>query len=336
MSFDYRNAGVNVDAGNAVVAKLKNVVAATQNDNVLGNLGGFAAAYRLPEVAEPTLVAATDGVGTKLLLALQNNKHDTIGIDLVAMIANDLLADGAKPLFFLDYLATDVLLPDRVETVVRGIAAGCQQAQMALIGGETAEMPGMYPAQHYDLAGFGVGLASQSKMLPRDVTAGDVLIGLPSSGVHSNGFSLVRQLLAETDLGKTPLSSGESIVDALLKPTRIYVKELLPIIDANLIHGAAHITGGGFTDNVPRMLPDNLAAAINPQAWQLPELFARLQQAGDLSTAEMRRTFNMGIGMVLAVPADAVATVQELLTESYLIGRVIPRDQDSVVWEAPA
>ena len=332
MSFDYKSAGVDVDAGNELVHRIAPVAKATQNQNVLGDLGGFAAAYRLPEISQPTLVSATDGVGTKLLLALQCDQHDTIGIDLVAMVANDLLADGAKPLFFLDYLACDQLDVDQVETIVKGIAYGCEMAGMSLIGGETAEMPGMYPQHHYDLAGFAVGLASQDKLLPQGVKAGDKLIGLPSSGVHSNGFSLVRRLLAETNLASMPLADGTEITTALLAPTRIYVKTVLPLIQAGLIHGAAHITGGGFEDNAPRMLPKNLAAAFDADAWQWPELFTRLQEAGDLSLATMRRTFNCGIGMVLAVDPQDVDTVLAQNPHSKVIGDVIERTQDAVVW----
>ncbi|KRL52123.1 phosphoribosylformylglycinamidine cyclo-ligase [Lacticaseibacillus manihotivorans] len=332
MSFDYKSAGVDVDAGNELVHRIAPVAKATQNQNVLGDLGGFAAAYRLPEITQPTLVSATDGVGTKLLLALQCDQHDTIGIDLVAMVANDLIADGAKPLFFLDYLACDQLDVDQVETIVKGIAYGCEMAGMSLIGGETAEMPGMYPQHHYDLAGFAVGLASQDKLLPQGVKAGDKLIGLPSSGVHSNGFSLVRRLLAETNLASMPLADGTEITTALLAPTRIYVKTVLPLIQAGLIHGAAHITGGGFEDNVPRMLPKHLAAAFDVDSWQWPELFSRLQEAGDLSLATMRRTFNCGIGMVLAVDPQDVDTVLAQNPHSKVIGDVIERTQDAVVW----
>ncbi|MFD1484116.1 phosphoribosylformylglycinamidine cyclo-ligase [Lacticaseibacillus baoqingensis] len=332
MSLDYKSAGVDVDAGNEVVRRIAPVAKATQNERVLGDLGGFAAAYRLPAVPQPVLVSATDGVGTKLLLALQCDQHDTIGIDLVAMVANDLVADGATPLYFLDYLATDALDPARVETIVRGIAYGCAQAGMALIGGETAEMPGMYPQHHYDLAGFAVGLASEDKLLPKGVQAGDVLIGLASSGVHSNGFSLVRRLLAETNLGNTPLSDGTEITTALLTPTRIYAQAVLPLIQAGLVHGAAHITGGGFIDNVPRMLPKPLAAEIDAAAWTWPELFQRLQQAGDLSLETMRRTFNLGIGMVLAVAAQDVDQVLAATPHSKVIGRVIPRETAAIKW----
>ncbi|WP_125702831.1 phosphoribosylformylglycinamidine cyclo-ligase [Lacticaseibacillus daqingensis] len=332
MTIDYEHAGVNIAAGNESVSRIAPLAQATQNAAVLANIGGFAAAYRMPAVANPVLVSATDGVGTKLLLALQCDQHDTIGIDLVAMVANDLLANGAQPLFFLDYLATDVVVPSRIETIVRGIAYGCSQAGMALIGGETAEMPGMYPQHHYDLAGFAVGVADETRMLPRDMAAGDVLIGLPSSGVHSNGFSLVRELLAETNLGNLPLTDGTEITTALLAPTKIYVKDMLPLVQSGLIHGMAHITGGGFTDNVPRMLPEDLAAVIDPASWTWPELFQRLQQAGDLSLAEMRRTFNLGIGMVLAVPAASADGVLAKLPSAVRIGQLVPREQAALVW----
>lgn len=329
---DYKAAGVNIAAGAEAVARMATSLAATRDENVIGSATGFAAVYRLPPVPEPVLVSATDGVGTKLLLALQEDQHDTIGIDLVAMVANDLLAQGARPLFFLDYLATDVVVPERVATIVAGIAAGCQQAGMALIGGETAEMPGMYPADHYDLAGFAVGIASASKLLPQGVAAGDVLLGLPSSGVHSNGYSLVRKLLAETSLAAAPLADGTPMLAALLAPTRIYVQAVTPLIAAGLVHGIAHITGGGFTENLPRILPAELAARLRP--WPLPELFQRLQAAGNLSLATMRRTFNLGFGLVLAVAPGAVAAVQAALPEAQVIGRVEPRTGQAVEWEA--
>lgn len=335
MKIDYRSAGVNVDAGNQAAAGYAKLTAATSNANVLSNLGGFAAAYRLPNIPDPVLLAATDGVGTKLLLAKELGEHATVGIDLVAMVANDLLADGAQPLFFLDYMACDQLNVEQAQTVVGGIAAGCKQAGMALIGGETAEMPDMYPRGHYDLAGFAVGIASAGKILPRGVSAGDVLIGLPSSGPHSNGFSLLRKLLAETPLGNKPLADGRDVRAALLTPTKIYVKELAPLIAAGRIHGAAHITGGGFTDNVPRMLPDGLAAHIKAASWQCPELFRRVQQAGELSLAEMRRTFNLGMGMVLAVAPAQRAAVLAALPDAVVIGTVgmRPAAAPAVVWE---
>lgn len=330
---DYKDAGVDIEAGEAAVKRIAALAKETTNANVLASVGGFAAAYRLPEISEPTLISATDGVGTKLLLALQCDAHETVGIDLVAMVANDLLASGAQPLFFLDYMAVDHLDVDRAEAVVRGIAYGCQQAQMALIGGETAEMPDMYPQHHYDLAGFAVGLVAQSKRLPQQVVAGDVLIGLPSSGVHSNGYSLVRKLLAETDLGSQSLNDGSEMMNALMRPTRIYVKQVLPLMQQGLIHAAAHITGGGITENLPRVMPDGLVANIDPQAWQRPELFDRLQHAGHLSETTMRSTFNLGIGMILVVPEQAVSLVQDAIPSSKVIGTVGEDPVEKLHWQ---
>lgn len=330
---DYKDAGVDIEAGEAAVKRIAALAKETTNANVLASVGGFAAAYRLPEISEPTLISATDGVGTKLLLALQCDAHETVGIDLVAMVANDLLASGAQPLFFLDYMAVDHLDVDRTEAVVRGIAYGCQQAQMALIGGETAEMPDMYPQHHYDLAGFAVGLVSASKRLPQKVAAGDVLIGLPSSGVHSNGYSMVRKLLAETDLGSQSLDDGSEMLNALMRPTRIYVKEVLPLMQQGLIHAAAHITGGGITENLPRVIPDGLVANIDPLAWQRPELFDRLQHAGHLSETTMRSTFNLGIGMILVVPEQAVSLVQDAIPSSKVIGTVGEDPVEKLHWQ---
>ena len=330
---DYKDAGVDIEAGEAAVQRIAALAKETTNANVLASVGGFAAAYRLPEISEPTLISATDGVGTKLLLALQCDAHETVGIDLVAMVANDLLASGAQPLFFLDYMAVDHLDVDRTEAVVRGIAYGCQQAQMALIGGETAEMPDMYPQHHYDLAGFAVGLVSASKRLPQKVAAGDVLIGLPSSGVHSNGYSMVRKLLAETDLGSQSLDDGSEMLNALMRPTRIYVKEVLPHMQQGLIHAAAHITGGGITENLPRVIPDGLVANIDPLAWQRPELFDRLQHAGHLSETTMRSTFNLGIGMILVVPEQAVSLVQDAIPSSKVIGTVGEDPVEKLHWQ---
>lgn len=330
---DYKDAGVDIEAGEAAVQRIAALAKETTNANVLASVGGFAAAYRLPEISEPTLISATDGVGTKLLLALQCDVHETVGIDLVAMVANDLLASGAQPLFFLDYMAVDHLDVDRTEAVVGGIAYGCQQAQMALIGGETAEMPDMYPQHHYDLAGFAVGLVSASKRLPQKVAAGDVLIGLPSSGVHSNGYSLVRKLLAETDLGSQSLDDGSEMLNALMRPTRIYVKQVLPLMQQGLIHAAAHITGGGITENLPRVIPDGLVANIDPLAWQRPELFDRLQHAGHLSETTMRSTFNLGIGMILVVPEQAVSLVQDAIPSSKVIGTVGEDPVEKLHWQ---
>ena len=330
---DYKDAGVDIEAGEAAVQRIAALAKETTNANVLASVGGFAAAYRLPDISEPTLISTTDGVGTKLLLALQCDAHETVGIDLVAMVANDLLASGAQPLFFLDYMAVDHLDVDRAEAVVRGIAYGCQQAQMALIGGETAEMPDMYPQHHYDLAGFAVGLVAASKRLPQQVAAGDVLIGLPSSGVHSNGYSLVRKLLAETDLGSQSLNDGSEMMNALMRPTRIYVKQVLPLMQQGLIHAAAHITGGGITENLPRVMPDGLVANIDPQAWQRPELVDRLQHAGHLSETTMRSTFNLGIGMILVVAEQAVSLVQDEIPSSKVIGTVDEDPVEKLHWQ---
>ena len=330
---DYKDAGVDIEAGEAAVQRIAALAKETTNANVLASVGGFAAAYRLPDISEPTLISTTDGVGTKLLLALQCDAHETVGIDLVAMVANDLLASGAQPLFFLDYMAVDHLDVDRAEAVVRGIAYGCQQAQMALIGGETAEMPDMYPQHHYDLAGFAVGLVAASKRLPQQVAAGDVLIGLPSSGVHSNGYSLVRKLLAETDLGSQSLNDGSEMMNALMRPTRIYVKQVLPLMQQGLIHAAAHITGGGITENLPRVMPDGLVANIDPLAWQRPELFDRLQHAGHLSETTMRSTFNLGIGMILVVAEQAVSLVQDEIPSSKVIGTVDEDPVEKLHWQ---
>lgn len=330
---DYKDAGVDIKAGDEAVQRIAALAKETTNENVLASVGGFAAAYRLPSVPQPTLISATDGVGTKLLLALQCDAHETVGIDLVAMVANDLLASGAQPLFFLDYMAVDHLDVARAESVVRGIAFGCQQAEMALIGGETAEMPDMYPQHHYDLAGFAVGVVSAPKRLPQHVAEGDVLIGLPSSGVHSNGYSLVRKLLAETDLGSQTLEDGSEMMQALMRPTRIYVKQVLPLMQQGLIHAAAHITGGGITENLPRVIPDGLSAHVDPQAWRRPELFDRLQHAGHLSETTMRMTFNLGIGMILVVAKESVAAVQTALPSSKVIGEVVTDPAEKIHWQ---
>ncbi|MHA3065040.1 phosphoribosylformylglycinamidine cyclo-ligase [Lacticaseibacillus saniviri] len=336
MSIDYTTAGVNVDVGNAVARSYAPLAKTTHDRNVLPHQNGFAAAYQLPTDSQTILLAATDGVGTKLLLANQLQHHTTIGIDLVAMVANDLLADGAQPLFFLDYMATDHLVPEVAQDVMQGIVAGCQQAGMSLIGGETAEMPDMYPAGHYDLAGFALGMAQRDQLLPQEVAISDTLVGLPSSGLHSNGFSLVRRLLAIDDLETQPLADGQTIAQAALTPTRIYVSAVLPLIQRHLIHGIAHITGGGFTDNVPRMLPAGMAAQLQP--WAYPELFARLQTAGELSDAEMRRTFNLGFGMILAVGDKQLPDVLAALPDAQVLGQVIERQSDApeVQWEGDA
>ncbi|KRM88363.1 phosphoribosylformylglycinamidine cyclo-ligase [Lacticaseibacillus thailandensis] len=337
MTDAYREAGVDIAAGAAAVRQFGPLAARTHNEHVLSRLGGFAAAYSLPDVAHPTLLAATDGVGTKVLLAQAAGTVDGLGVDLVAMVANDLLADGAQPQFFLDYMAVGHLEPALATKLVAGIADGCRQAGMALIGGETAEMPDMYEHGHFDLAGFGVGIADQRRLLPQGVAAGDLLVGFPSSGVHANGFSLVRQLLRRTDLGNARLSDGRSMTTALLMPTRIYVSSLLPLVQGGLIHGLAHITGGGWTENVPRMLPATLTASVDPQAWRWPELFQRLQAAGQLDVAEMRRTFNLGMGMVAAIDPVTWPAVVAACPTAVRVGRVVTRGQQApIVWQEAA
>jgi phosphoribosylformylglycinamidine cyclo-ligase len=312
-TISYRTSGVDIDAGNALVEAIKPLAKATRRPGADADLGGFGALFDLKRAGfvDPILVAANDGVGTKLKIAIESGRHDTIGIDLVAMCVNDLLAQGAEPLFFLDYFACGKLDVGVARAVVGGIAEGCKQAGCALIGGETAEMPGMYAQSDYDLAGFAVGAVERGEMLPRpDVVPGDVLIGLPSSGVHSNGYSLVRRLVVEEKLAwdaPASFADGATIAQALLIPTRIYVRPVLAAIRATkAIKALAHITGGGLSENVPRVLPAGLAAHVDLGGWKAPPVFGWLQQTARLDAAEMLRTFNCGIGMVLvAARADA-------------------------------
>lgn len=330
----YKDAGVDIEAGNALVDAIGPLAKATARAGVMGGLGGFGALFDLKAAGfeDPVLVSGTDGVGTKLMLAFQTGKHDTVGIDLVAMCANDVLAQGAEPLFFLDYFATGKLEGGVAEAVVSGIAEGCRQAGCALIGGETAEMPGMYPPGHYDLAGFVVGAAERRAMLPRmdDMAPGDVLIGLASSGAHSNGYSLIRRVVERTDTpmdAPCPFAEG-TLGDVLLTPTRLYARQTLPLIKGGLVKGLAHITGGGLTENIPRMLPATLRPRIDFEAWTPPALFEWLQTEGAIEDAEMQRTFNMGIGMVLAVAeADAQDALDGLKAAGEfptLIGDLVP------------
>ncbi|MET0314057.1 MAG: phosphoribosylformylglycinamidine cyclo-ligase, partial [Hansschlegelia sp.] len=316
----YADAGVDIDAGNALVERLKALVRATRRTGADAEIGGFGGLFDLKAAGftDPVLVAANDGVGTKLKIAIETGIHDTVGVDLVAMSVNDVIVQGAEPLFFLDYFACGKLSGDTAYDVVKGIATGCMDAGCALIGGETAEMPGMYPDGDYDLAGFAVGAAERGKLLPRrDVMAGDVLLGLKSSGVHSNGFSLVRRIVARSGLSLSapcPFEDGKSLGEALLSPTRIYVKPLLAALKAGIgIKALAHITGGGFIDNVPRVLPDNLAADIDLATVVVPKVFGWLARVGGMSQREMLRTFNCGVGMLVAVaPDDAAALVDSL------------------------
>ncbi|WP_323835669.1 phosphoribosylformylglycinamidine cyclo-ligase [Photorhabdus africana] len=316
-SLSYKDAGVDIDAGNALVNRIKGVVKQTRRPEVMGGLGGFGALCALPQkYREPILVSGTDGVGTKLRLAMDLKRHDTIGIDLVAMCVNDLVVQGAEPLFFLDYYATGKLDVDTAASVISGIAEGCQLSGCALVGGETAEMPGMYHGEDYDVAGFCVGVVEKSEIIDGSkVQAGDALIALAASGPHSNGYSLIRKILAvsNTDPEATELE-GKSLADHLLAPTKIYVKSLLSLIEQVDIHAIAHLTGGGFWENIPRVLPENTQAQINESSWQWPAIFNWLQQTGNVSRHEMYRTFNCGVGMVIALPPTAVEQAIELLT----------------------
>ncbi len=334
----YRDAGVDIDAGNRLVAAIKPLAKATRRPGADADLGGFGALFDLKSAGfrDPVLVSATDGVGTKLKIAIDSGRHGTIGIDLVAMCVNDLVVQGAEPLFFLDYFACGKLDVETAKSVVAGIAEGCRQAGCALIGGETAEMPGMYAAKDYDLAGFAVGAVERGDILPRsDIAVGDVLIGLPSSGVHSNGYSLVRRLVEQQGLGwdaPAPFDPARTLGEALLIPTRIYVKPLLAAIKTTGARGAikalAHITGGGLSENVPRVLPEHVAARIDLGAFTAPPVFGWLARAGHLTDAEMLKTFNCGIGMVIVATKwqrDAVLAALRAAGESPLIiGEIIP------------
>ena len=316
----YRDAGVDIEAGERLVDAISPMARATARAGVMGGLGGFGALFDLKAAGytDPVLVSGTDGVGTKLMLAFETGIHNTVGIDLVAMCANDVLAQGAEPLFFLDYFATGKLEGGIAEAVIAGIAEGCRLSGCALVGGETAEMPGMYPPGHYDLAGFVVGAVDRGKVLPRmgDMAKGDVLIAIASSGPHANGYSLVRRIVAREGLfygGPSPFSDAQTLGEALLTPTRLYSRLVLPLIRSGRVKGIAHITGGGLTENTPRMCPGSLAPKIDRASWTPPPVFQLLQEAGGVETDEMHRTFNMGIGMVLAVsPADAASVMADL------------------------
>lgn len=316
----YAEAGVDIEAGNALVERIKPAAAATTRPGVMAGLGGFGAMFDLKAAGfnDPILVAATDGVGTKLRLAIDTGHVSTVGIDLVAMCVNDLVCQGAEPLFFLDYFATGKLDTETAAQVIEGIAKGCADSGAALIGGETAEMPGMYPAGDFDLAGFAVGAMERGQGLPADVAAGDVLLGLGSDGVHSNGYSLVRRIVESQGLtwaDDAPFADGP-LGEALLTPTRLYVAPLLQAIKVGGVHALAHITGGGLTENIPRVLPDGLGVAIDLDSWSLPPVFAWLGQAGGIAEAEMLKTFNCGVGMVLVVAADQAESLTAVLTEA--------------------
>jgi phosphoribosylformylglycinamidine cyclo-ligase len=328
-SISYRDAGVDIDAGNALVERIKPLVKETFRPGVVTGLGGFGALFELPldRYQTPILVSGTDGVGTKLKLALEMKCHDTIGIDLVAMCVNDIIVTGAEPLFFLDYYASGKLDLDVAEDVIRGIAQGCKLSGAALTGGETAEMPGMYGAGDYDLAGFCVGIVEKSRIIePTRVQAGDVLLGMASSGPHSNGYSLIRKIIEVSNSDLQQPFAGGTLGKALLAPTRIYVKPLLELHNQIQIHALAHITGGGLPENLPRVLPDDTRAVIYADSWERPEIFNWLQQAGNVQESEMLRTFNCGVGMVLCVSEQDAAQAMESLTQAgekvWRLGRV--------------
>ena len=333
----YKDAGVDIDAGDALVERIKPLAKKTMREGVLAGIGGFGALFEVPKrYREPVLVSGTDGVGTKLKLAFEWNMHDTVGIDLVAMSVNDVLVQGAEPLFFLDYFACGKLDVDTAAAVVGGIAKGCELSGCALIGGETAEMPGMYPAGEYDLAGFAVGAVEKSKILSgKDVAPGDVVLGLASSGVHSNGFSLVRKCI-ERDNGKLPATlDGKPFKEAVMEPTRLYVKNVLAALAKHPIKALAHITGGGLLENIPRVLPDGTAAALKKGSWPKSELFAWLQATAGIDDFEMNRTFNNGIGMVVVVDAASAAATAQTLRDAgetvYEIGAIAARGTGAAV-----
>ncbi|AFV03214.1 Phosphoribosylformylglycinamidine cyclo-ligase [Dehalobacter sp. UNSWDHB] len=330
MGITYKDAGVDIQAGNDAVEKIKPAVAATWRPGVLGGLGGFGGLFSLDlqKYSDPVLVSGTDGVGTKLRLAFQLDKHDTIGQDAVAMCVNDVLVQGAEPLFFLDYLAVGKLVPERIASIVGGVAEGCRLAGCALIGGETAEMPGFYVEEEYDIAGFAVGAVNRDKLIDgSDIREGDILLGLKSSGLHSNGFSLVRKIFAEYPLDKVFPELGRSLGEVLITPTRIYVKSVLALLDKIAVPGMVHITGGGLTENVPRVLSSGLGTEIVTSAWQVPPVFELMQKLGNVEDEEMLRTFNMGIGFVLIIHPEDEKQAMDILAangeEPIRIGSVI-------------
>ena len=330
MSVDYKSAGVDIEAGYEAVKRIKQHAKSTYDDRVLGDLGSFSGLYSIAGMGleEPVLVSGTDGVGTKLKLAFAMDKHDTIGIDAVAMCVNDVICQGAKPLFFLDYIAVGKLYPEQAERIVAGIAEGCRQAGCALVGGETAEMPGFYPVGEYDVAGFTVGIADRKKIIDGSkVKPGDLLVGIRSSGVHSNGFSLVRKLVGDTREALMREVPGVGCIgEALLVPTKIYVKPVLSVLEKTDVHGAAHITGGGFYENIPRMLRDGQIAEIDLSSYEVPALFRYLCEKGGLDRDSAYNTFNMGVGMVLCVDKNDVQSTIDILKscgeDAFILGKV--------------
>lgn len=337
----YKSAGVDIDAGDRLVDRIKPLARATHRPGVLGGIGGFGALFEIPAgYKQPVLVSGTDGVGTKLRLAIELQRHDTIGIDLVAMSVNDILVQGAEPLYFLDYLACGRLDVDVAASVIAGVARGCELAGCALMGGETAEMPGMYEGADYDVAGFAVGIVEKSALIDGSaIKAGDVMLGVASSGAHSNGYSLIRRVIEKRFGAVNPETlahqlDGRSLADHLMTPTRIYVKPLLELIGRQWVHGLVHITGGGLTENVPRVLPDELQARFDVASLPKSVLFDWLQQAGEIETTEMRRVFNCGIGMVVVVDASIAEQAQDLLRELgetvQVIGTIEPRAEPGI------
>lgn len=333
MTNAYKRAGVDVEKGYEAVERMKKHVAKTARPEVIGGLGSFAGLFDLTSLnyKEPVLVSGTDGVGTKLMLAFQMNKHDTVGIDLVAMCVNDIVAQGAKPLFFLDYIGCGKNDPEVIEQIVAGVSEGCVQAGAALIGGETAEMPGMYAEDEYDLAGFAVGIVEKAEIITGEsIQKGDVVIGLASSGIHSNGYSLVRQVVKGFDLAKRYEGLSQPLGEALLRPTKIYAKPIAHVLENASVKGIVHITGGGFYENFPRVLPEGLGVKLDKSSWQVPEIFSFIQKQGNIPEDEMYGIFNMGIGMALFVDEKDEKRVKELLKEAgetvYTIGKVIDEE----------
>lgn len=328
MANAYKEAGVDITAGYQAVKQISSHINSTTRREVLSTVGGFGGMFALPtNYRNPVLVAGTDGVGTKLKIAFAENNHQTIGIDLVAMCVNDIVVQGAEPLFFLDYIACDKLVPSRIEHIVSGIAAGCRQANCALIGGETAEMPGFYPNSEYDVAGFAVGVVERDKIIDGSkIGEGDLLIGLPSSGLHSNGFSLVRKLITDHQLDLNQDFADSTLGDTILTPTKIYVPIVLDLLKRFSLKGLAHITGGGMIENIPRILPEGLSAIIDPATWPTPAIFSYLESLGQLPASDMFNTFNMGIGLVIVVDEKTASPMLEFLSAhhepAYVIGRV--------------
>jgi phosphoribosylaminoimidazole synthetase len=342
-SITYKDAGVDIEAGDNLVKKISPMVAMTKRKGVISDLGGFGGLFDLKseKYTDPILVSGTDGVGTKLKIAIDTNIHNTVGIDLVAMCANDILVQGAEPLFFMDYFATSKLDVDVASSVIEGITNGCIQAGAALLGGETAEMPDFYPDNHYDLAGFCVGAVEREHILPKttDFQQGDMLIGLPSSGFHSNGYSLVRKIVATSGLNyddSAPWDFEKTLGQALLTPTVIYVKSLLPVLKQNLIKGMAHITGGGLTENLPRVIPNHFCFDIDLDTWNMPDCFAWVQKKGNIPQAEMLKTFNCGVGMVLIVDKNHTQQIFDIFKtqnqDYYIMGTLTHRTDDAVIY----